>query len=144
VGDTQTRGRGEWSYPDPTADVDLGKPEIPPLPDDPNPPAEPNFPGGGPTDTRSGWDYPHGTSGPRGEERPYAPPGAFEASGPSAEPAQGLGGDWFQVDPPSDGQGTGPSAPTDRPQGMSNEEFRKWREAHPTALDKANTQTDVT
>ena len=34
---------------------DLGKPDIPPMPDDPNhPPTEPEFPAGGPTDTRSG------------------------------------------------------------------------------------------
>lgn len=69
-GDTRTRERGPWSQPDPNApEVDLGKPEIPPPPEDAGGEQEPTFPGGGPTDTRSGWEYPSG-EGPRGDPAP--------------------------------------------------------------------------
>jgi hypothetical protein len=128
----------------------LGKPEIPDAPEDPNPPKEPSLPGGGPTDTRSGWDYPEGVDGPRGEERPYSLPGGSDdkPSQPSSAEGQAVPSPWdgglFGTPPDIPDQPGSPSAPTDRPPGMSEEEFRKWREAHPTLLDKANTQTDVT
>jgi hypothetical protein len=76
VGDTQTRDRGEWSYPDPNAPEDpLGglTPSdfpAPPVPEE-GEATEPQFPGGGPTDTRSGWD-----------EAPTAP---YEPQGPPQE-----------------------------------------------------------
>jgi hypothetical protein len=133
--------------------VDLGKPDIPDLPEDPNAPKEPEFPGGGPTDTRSGWDYPKGSGGPRGEEAPYINPGGEderikvigEPDGSPLSPGWGSGIFPEGVDPPDlRDVPQAPRAPTDRPPNMTDEEFRKWREEHPTMLDKANTQTDVT
>ena len=49
---------------------DLGKPEILDTSEESVDAEEPDLPGGGPTDTRTGWDYPPGQDGPRGEERP--------------------------------------------------------------------------
>ena len=155
-GDTQTRGRGEWSYDDP----DLGELKAsdappPPLPED-GAAAEPDIPGGGPTDTRSGWDYPNDTGGPRGEPAPYAEPGGAEP-GPSrpghesADPGRTEGphgpldeDSTPQMDPPNLESSESHGSPTDRPPGLTDEQFEQWKKAHPSILDSANTQTDVT
>jgi hypothetical protein len=118
---------------------DLGHPEIPAPPGDPDSAGEPTFPGGGPTDTRSGWDHPSG-EGPRGD-----PPQAGDSTQPEESP-YGLPPwlDPFGLDPNAPAPESPPPNPTDRPAGMSDLEFEQWKKDHPTMLDKANTQTDVT
>ena len=72
VGDTQTREKGPWSNPDPNAPEDpLGGLTPADFPAAPAPeeaaPGEPEIPGGGPTDTRTGWD--------EAPTQPYEPQG---------------------------------------------------------------------
>lgn len=82
-GDTRTRGRGEWSSPDPDlADLKVSDAPPPTVPEDT--PTEPAFPGGGPTDTRSGWDNPSG-EGPRGDP-PETPQTTTREKGPWSRP----------------------------------------------------------
>ena len=119
----------------------LGKPELPDLPEEPD--AEPAFPGG-PTDTRSGWDYPSG-EGPRGDQpewqsqpEPEQSAGEVEeeSNRPKRKRRRQAGGELSAPDLKPN--------PTDRPPGLSDEQFEQWKKDHPTGLDKANTQTNVT
>jgi hypothetical protein len=152
-GQTQTRERGEWSYPDPNAPEDpLGglTPkdfEPPPTPEE-GAQGEPQFPGGGPTDTRSGWDEPtdSGTRGGSGDdERDEEDRRAADRRQNEEDERRERGEDEpMTIDPPSLERFETKGAPTDRPPGMTDEQFEQWKKDNPTMLDKANTQVDVT
>lgn len=136
-GDTQTRDTGlEGLSP-----RDFPPPEVPE-----DAPTEPTFPGGGPTDTRSGWDYPPGTDGWRGDpaewqgpsQAPEGPPvgTAEEAPNPSG-PGPGYQGGprskgMTQIDPPSLDieTGTGQS----NPENLKGEALEEYKRQNPSAL----------
>jgi len=121
------RAKAAAATENPMDKTDLGgvKPsdfEPPPSPED-SPSAEPEIPGGGPEDQR--YDIEHEFGSPLGDLPRGDPlPGSETPRQPTELELR--------------------AAPGDRPPGLSNEEFEQWKKDHPTMLDKANTQTDVT
>ncbi len=134
-----------------TFEEGLGKPELPDLPEEAD--AEPDVTWRWPDGHAVGLGLPAGQDGPRGdppeaqgEPAPEQPAAEVEEEGsrPKRRRGRKRAGD-ASADSTCNPPGPDPKAvPTDRPPGLSDEEFEEFKKKNPSALDKANTQTNVT
>jgi hypothetical protein len=114
---------------------DLGKPEIPELPDEPA--SEPEFPGGGPTDQRTDPDLEEHLRN-EAEWQEQSEESERRAQKRRRRKGESTDSPTLQT-PPS----VTPANPLDRPPGLSDEQFEDFKKKNPSILDNTKTDKDI-